>query len=378
MDILGTVVAFVAVLVVLVLVHELGHFALAKWAGITVEEFGIGFPPRIASVRWKGTRYSLNWIPLGGFVKMLGEDGEIDAQRLREQGLSEAEIDQAMVGAFNRKPIPVRLAVLVAGVAMNFVLGALLFAAALSLPQEIGHGPLIVREVQAGSPAEGRLQPGDRVVTADGRSFERSRDLTAYVVEQARRDSGEPVVLGVEREGREIAVVVTPRNLTSDQINQGLGAIGFAYEPSRWVREEPVASDPLDALATGFERAWFLATNIPLELGRAVGGILGLAPDTGTARGPIGIAEETGRVLDAPVVQQLIFVGLLSVNLAVLNILPFPPLDGGRVAVTLLEGLRRRRLPAEREALIYLTGFAVLLVLVILISIQDVGRLLGG
>src|SRR5918992_2235567 len=303
MDILGTVVAFVAVLVVLVLVHELGHFALAKWAGITVEEFGIGFPPRIASVRWKGTRYSLNWIPLGGFVKMLGEDGEIDAQRLREQGLSEAEIDQAMVGAFNRKPIPVRLAVLVAGVAMNFVLGALLFAAALSLPQEIGHGPLIVREVQAGSPAEGRLQPGDRVVTADGRSFERSRDLTAYVVEQARRDSGEPVVLGVEREGREIAVVVTPRNLTSDQINQGLGAIGFAYEPSRWVREEPVASDPLDALATGFERAWFLATNIPLELGRAVGGILGLAPDTGTARGPIGIAEETGRVLDAPVVQ---------------------------------------------------------------------------
>jgi regulator of sigma E protease len=378
MDILGTVVAFVAVLVVLVLVHELGHFALAKWAGITVEEFGIGFPPRIASVRWKGTRYSLNWIPLGGFVKMLGEDGEIDAQRLREQGLSEAEIDQAMVGAFNRKPIPVRLAVLVAGVAMNFVLGALLFAAALSLPQEIGHGPLIVREVQAGSPAEGRLQPGDRVVTADGRSFERSRDLTAYVVEQARRDRGEPVVLGVEREGREIAVVVTPRNLTPDQVNQGLGAIGFAYEPSRWVREDPVASDPLDALATGFERAWFLATNIPLELGRAVGGILGLAPDTGTARGPIGIAEETGRVLDAPVVQQLIFVGLLSVNLAVLNILPFPPLDGGRVAVTLLEGLRRRRLPAEREALIYLTGFAVLLVLVILISIQDVGRLLGG
>lgn len=378
MDILGTVVAFVAVLVVLVLVHELGHFALAKWAGITVEEFGIGFPPRIASVRWKGTRYSLNWIPLGGFVKMLGEDGEIDAQRLREQGLSEAEIDQAMVGAFNRKPIPVRLAVLVAGVAMNFVLGALLFAAALSLPQEIGHGPLIVREVQAGSPAEGRLQRGDRVVTADGRSFERSRDLTAYVVEQARRDPGEPVVLGVEREGREIAVVVTPRNLTPDQVNQGLGAIGFGYEPSRWVREDPVASDPLDALATGFERAWFLATNIPLELGRAVGGILGLAPDTGTARGPIGIAEETGRVLDAPVVQQLIFVGLLSVNLAVLNILPFPPLDGGRVAVTLLEGLRRRRLPAEREALIYLTGFAVLLVLVILISIQDVGRLLGG
>ncbi|HEX2220931.1 MAG TPA: M50 family metallopeptidase [Candidatus Limnocylindria bacterium] len=378
MDLLGTVVAFLAVLVVLVLVHELGHFALAKWAGITVEEFGIGFPPRIGSVRWRGTRYSVNWIPLGGFVKMLGEDGEIDAQRLRQQGLSEAEVDRAMVGAFNRKPIPLRLAVLFAGVLMNFVLGALLFAAALSLPQQVGYGPLIVREVQPGSPAEGRLEPGDRVVTADGRTFERSRDLTQYVVEQARLRPGEPVVLGVERGGEEIALVVTPRNLTPDQVNQGQGAIGFAYEPTRWVEEEPIAGNPIEALGIGFERAWFLATNIPLELGRAVGGILGLAPDSGAARGPIGIAEETGRVLDAPIVQQLIFVGLLSVNLAVLNVLPFPPLDGGRIAVTLLEAVRRRRLPAEREALIYLTGFAVLLVLVILISIQDVGRLLGG
>ena len=92
-------------LVVLVLVHELGHFFAAKRAGITVQEFGIGFPPRIASVIWHGTRYSLNWIPLGGFVKMLGEDGDAEAEKMRERGLSEAAVDKAMEGAFNRKPI---------------------------------------------------------------------------------------------------------------------------------------------------------------------------------------------------------------------------------------------------------------------------------
>ena len=105
MDVLGTIVAFLAVLVVLVLVHELGHFVAAKRAGITVQEFGIGFPPRITSVVWHGTRYSLNWIPLGGFVKMLGEDGDVEAEKMRERGLSEAAVDKAMEGAFNRKPL---------------------------------------------------------------------------------------------------------------------------------------------------------------------------------------------------------------------------------------------------------------------------------
>src|SRR3990172_9628306 len=90
MDVLGTILAFLAVLVILVLVHELGHFAVAKWTGITVQEFGVGFPPRIGSVVWRGTRYSLNAIPLGGFVKMLGEDGDVEAEKMRQRGLSDA------------------------------------------------------------------------------------------------------------------------------------------------------------------------------------------------------------------------------------------------------------------------------------------------
>jgi regulator of sigma E protease len=375
MPVLGTILAFLAVLVVLVLVHELGHFLAAKRAGITVQEFGIGFPPRIRSVVWRGTRYSLNWIPLGGFVKMLGEDGESEAEKMRQQGLSEAAVDRAMAGAFNRKPVWIRIAVLLAGVAMNFLLAGILFSVALSLPVQQGRGPLTITEIQAGSPAvAAHLQVGDELLAADRRTFSISRDMTAYL----RSRAGKVVTLTVGRNGAEVTLTVTPRALTPEQEAQGLGAVGFSYEPKTLVEVPSTVDGPLAAVGQGFGAVRDLAVQIPGGLATAVGGLLGLNPSAGTAVGPIGIAEETGRVLRAPLVNQLLFVGILSVNLAVLNVLPFPPLDGGRIAVVLIEAVRRRRLPAEREALIYLTGFMVLIALVILISIRDISRLIGG
>lgn len=374
MDVLGTVAAFIGILVVLVLVHELGHFIVAKRAGITVEEFGIGFPPRIGSVMRGGTRYSLNWIPLGGFVKMLGEDGDVEIRRLRESGLSEDEVEQAMAGAFNRRPVWVRVGVLLAGVVMNFVLAAALFAFAFSMPTLVGEGPLTVTEIQAGSPAEGTLEVDDVIVGVDGRTFERSADLTDYVAERG----GTAVTLDVERDGESIEVEVVPRVVTDEDRAAGTGPIGFAYDPERVVERPPLVEGPIDAVARGTSTAWTIAIQIPGGLADAVGGLIGLNPDAPDARGPIGIAQETGRILEAPLVSQLLFIGLLSVNLAVLNVLPFPPLDGGRIAVVLLEAVRRRRIPAEREALIYLAGFAVLIALVILISINDIQRLITG
>ena len=374
MDVIGTVAAFIGVLVVLVLVHELGHFLVAKRAGITVEEFGIGFPPRVASVTWRGTRYSLNWIPLGGFVRMLGEDGDVEVRRLREQGMTPDEVEHAMAGAFNRRPIWIRVTVLLAGVAMNFVLAAALFAVAFSMPTLVGEGSLTVTEIQSGSPAEGALEVGDVITGVDGRTFDRSADLTEYV----REHGGTTVELQVTRDGDPIDVAVTPRDVTPEQRAQGIGPIGFGYDPARIVEEPSAVSGPIDAVARGTGAAWTLAIQIPGGLADAIGGLIGLNPQAPDARGPIGIAQETGRVLEAPLVSQLFFVGLLSVNLAVLNVLPFPPLDGGRIAVVLMEAVRRRKLPAEREALIYLTGFAVLIALVILISIQDIQRLITG
>lgn len=374
MDVLTTVLAFIVVLVVLVLVHEVGHFVAAKLTGITVQEFGIGFPPRIGSVVWRGTRYSLNWIPLGGFVKMLGEDGEGEANAMRERGLSEAAVERAMSGAFNRKPIPVRIMVLLAGVIMNFVLAGILFAIALGMPVPQGRGPLTVTEIQPRSPAEQHLRVGDVILAADGRTFEISSELTAYV----RGRAGEEVALTVLRDGERQTVSVEPRKLTDAERMRGEGPVGFSYEPQSYVEVPSQVSGPVEAVGRGFGEAANLAWRIPGGLADAVGGLLGLNPNGNSAVGPIGIAEETGRMLEAPLVSQLIFVGLLSVNLAVLNVLPFPPLDGGRIAVVLVEAVRRRRLPAEREALIYLTGFMVLIALVILISIQDVQNLIEG
>jgi regulator of sigma E protease len=375
MDVIGTIAAFIVVLVVLVLVHEVGHFVVAKRSGITVQEFGIGFPPRIASVMWRGTRYSINWIPLGGFVKMLGEDGEVEVQRLREDGLSEPEIERAMRGAFNRKPIPMRIAVLLAGVAMNLLLAVVLFTGWSLLPVPIPVGPLDVTSVQPDSPAStGGLRRGDLIVSADGQVFEESTDLTAYLRSQA----GAEVVLGIQRAGAELELPVTPRRLTPAEIDRGIGPVGFAWRATRTVDGPPTASNLGDALAFGADTTAKIAVALPGALRDAVSGLLGLGPNTGDARGPIGIAEATGEVLEAGLRATLSFVALLSVNLAVLNVLPFPPLDGGRIAVVLVEAVRRRRLPAEREALIYLTGFAVLIALVILISIQDIQRLLGG
>ena len=374
MEVLGTVAAFIGILVVLVLVHELGHFIVAKRAGITVEEFGIGFPPRISSVMYRGTRYSLNWIPLGGFVKMLGEDGDVEIRRLRESGLSDDEVEQAMAGAFNRRPVWVRVGVLLAGVVMNFVLAAALFAVAFSMPTLVGEGPLTVTEVQAGSPAEGTLEVGDVIVGVDGRTFERSADLTDFVAERG----GTTVTLDVERSGEPIQLEVVPRVVTDEDRAAGVGPIGFAYDPERVVERPPLVDGPVDAVARVTSTAWTIAVQIPGGLADAIGGLIGLNPDAPDARGPIGIAQETGRILEAPLVSQLLFIGLLSVNLAVLNVLPFPPLDGGRIAVVLVEAVRRRRLPAEREALIYLAGFAVLIALVILISINDIQRLISG
>lgn len=374
MDVIGTIVAFIAVLVVLVLVHELGHFTAAKLAGITVEEFGIGFPPRLGSVTWRGTRYSLNAIPLGGFVKMLGEDGDVEVRRLREGGLSDDEIERAMSGAFNRKPIWIRIAVLLAGVAMNFLLAIVLFAAAFSVPQPFGQGPLTVTQIQPDSPAAEALEVGDLILGVDGRTFERTSGLTEYLQDRG----GTPVVLQVERDGAPADVTVTPRVLSAEDLAQGVGPVGFGYEPERIGEDPPLADGIVDAIAEGATVTWTLAIQIPGGLADAVGGLLGLNPNGGDARGPIGIAQETGEVLDSPLFNQLLFVGLLSVNLAVLNVLPFPPLDGGRIVVVTLEAIRRRKLPAEREALIYLTGFAVLIALVILISIKDIQRLISG
>jgi regulator of sigma E protease len=378
MEVIGTIAAFLGVLVVLVVVHELGHFLAAKAAGVTVQEFAVGFPPRIGSRIWRGTRYSLNWLPLGGFVKMLGEDGDVEAKKMRESGLSDMAIEHAMQGAFNRKPLAIRIAVLLAGVLMNFLLAGILFSIYFAMPSFALRGGIVLDSIQPASPAQtAGLRAADIIVATDGRTFESPAEMTVYL----RGHAGESVDLRVRRGTATITIAVTPRRVTNEQIQRGIGAVGFGWHAQSVVETAPRASNPLSAAAMGFagpDGALGLAVQLPGALVDSIGGILGLNPDAGQALGPIGIAEQTGRFLEGPFQGFLYFVGLLSINLAVVNVLPFPPLDGGRILVVLAEAVGRRRLPAERAALIYFTGFMVLIALVILISIQDVQRLIEG
>jgi regulator of sigma E protease len=255
---------------------------------------------------------------------------------------------------------------------MNFLLAAALFGWAFSVSEPIAAPPLTVTGIQADSPAEGALLVDDRIVGADGKRFALRDTLISYIAGRA----GNLVTLNIVRDGSALDVSVRPRHLTEVQRQAGMGAVGFQLR-STIVLAPARASNPIEAVGQGFAETARVAAEIPVGLGRAVAGLIGLAPNSGGAMGPIGIAQVTGEVLKEPLFTQLYFVAVLSVNLAVLNILPFPPLDGGRVAVVLIEAIRRRRLSAAREALIYLTGFMVLMVLVILITIQDLTRLPG-
>jgi regulator of sigma E protease len=190
-----------------------------------------------------------------------------------------------------------------------------------------------------------------------------------------RERAGTDVVLSVRRNGELIEVTVVPRVLTPEQEANGEGPIGFGWQPERMADGSPMAEGPLEALGFSLAETGRIAVSIPGGLARAIGGLLGLAPDAGDVRGPIGIAQLTGEVMGMTLATQLGFVALLSLNLAVLNILPLPPLDGGRIVVSFIEGLQRRRLPEGRAALIFATGFVVLLALVILISIRDIQQL---
>ncbi|MDQ3879625.1 MAG: M50 family metallopeptidase, partial [Chloroflexota bacterium] len=218
------------------------------------------------------------------------------------------------------------------------------------------------------------LRPSDVILSADGHAYRLSQDLTSYINSRV----GRSVELAVERDGEVLRFDVVPRR--PSETPAGQGPIGFTWRPRDGTVPDPTFEPPgvIGALGQGVAFTWSVASQIPSGMALAIGGLLGVAPDAADARGPIGIAQETGRVLGLALPVQLAWIGLLSTNLAVLNILPFPPLDGGRIMVVLLEAVRRRRLQAEREALIYLTGFAVLLVLIILVSIRDIGRLFGA
>lgn len=353
-----TLITFIIVLGLLVFVHELGHFVMARILGVRVKEFGFGFPPRLWGTQRGGTTYSINWIPLGGFVRLHGEDGE--------------EHD---AGSFVAQRAWKRLLILVAGVSMNVVLAAAVFAVgfATGLPTDMSAGTPAggrVRDVQiqivdvaAGSAASSiGLQPGDGLLTLNGQTITSVEDAQRI----AREAGTTNVALAVRRSGKVLQQTVTLAKIPDTDIT-GLGVslvkVGTVSYPAYRAVWEGIA-----AAGTGL---WAILQ----AFGQLIGKLVQSGTVGGDVAGPVGIAVLTGQVSRLGFSYLLQFIALLSLNLAIINILPIPALDGGRVLFLLIEKLRGKPVSRNVEAKIHSTGFAILIALVALITLRDVLKL---
>ncbi len=348
-----TIVIFVFMLGALVVIHELGHFVIARLARVRVLEFGIGFPPRAKVLRSEGeTLYTLNWLPIGGFVRLEGEDGDSDDAR-----------------SFVRAPLPTRLVILVAGVAMNILLAfAIFFAIAWLANPTVG---LVVRDVQAGSPAlAAGLVPGDRIVSLGGEPFDYFGASEGSPGMVLLAHAGETVQLGVMRaDGTLASVGATLR--AADDITVGRGALGIGFSGS--LTGQYIQRPPGEAAGIAVARTGQALSLILDGLGQLANSIVNRPTEAPPVTGPIGIASQVGDVFwQLGPVFTLYLAGILSANLALVNILPFPPLDGGRIAVLLLKRLTGERISIRVERLTYLVGFVFLMTFLAWITFFDI------
>jgi len=391
------ILILLAVLVGLVLVHELGHFVMAKRAGVKVHEFGIGFPPRAATLFRRGeTAYTLNWLPIGGFVRLEGEEGEsADSRAFVNQGLG------------------TRLRILIAGVIVNFLLAWIIFTLIALLADPVAN--IRVGGVQPGSPAEragliagavvSHTEPqvlvdadgesveipaypvydesGDLIAAIDGTRFPVFDGLAADVDPETYRapplqylvdHAGETVTLTVQRPDASVEDIdVTLKS--AEEIALDPGALGITV---RALPQQDTQNGVVDALVIGFRRTVEASTLILRGVASLIGSILEGPGAELEVAGPVGIIDVVGDVrTQLPPVFLIWFVGLLSANLAVINILPFPPMDGGRITMALVQAASRNRVSPAAERMVYLTGFVMLMALLAWVTVNDIQRLSG-
>jgi regulator of sigma E protease len=432
-QILLNLATFAVVLVVLVVVHELGHFLTAKRAGVRVLEFAIGYPPRLFAFRRGETEYSLNLLPLGGYVRMVGEEDPSDPRSLAAQS------------------IPWRLAILSGGVIMNILLAFVLFTVSAMLPRTETVGTVVILGVRPGSPAElGGLRADDVVVSVNGRPIRGLGELRYNV----NLNLGQSMEIVVRRDGREVPTRVTPRfapppgegatgiiigienpiwryrverGLTTEQLAERLGVpvevaqvwelagadnvgrtpwerqqaeqrgitldqvraeylnalsailgVSTAQLTESYLQQQTRAPSLVEAIPAGIQRGWEMLVLYRNDITSMIA--QRSAPQVA---GPVGIYEITGQVAQqatrsGPAVL-LDLMALLSINLAIINALPIPMLDGGRILFVLIEAVRGgKRISPDKERFAHLIGAAFLFTLIIVITFNDVVRLVSG
>ncbi len=350
------IIIFVVALSILVLVHEFGHFFAAKLTGVKVEEFGLGLPPRIKAKKWKGTEWSLNWLPIGGFCKLFGED-------LNEKGATKNK------NSFAAKNPWQKALIVLGGVLMNLVTAVVIFSivySVLGVPTETNKVKIL--EVAKNSPAEiAGLKVDDQVKKVGGVEIETPQQLT----EEVGKYKGKEVELEISREGQGNALSVQVQ--VRDNPPEGEGSLGVAISNTEMMKVKWY--EFYKGIGAGFKEAYYWGKIIFGGVMSMVGGLFqGQVPKD--VSGPIGMFEATSSIkANQGMLAVIHFFGIVSVNLAIVNVLPFPALDGGRIIFVLYEMITRKRANQKLEMAVNNVGMMVLLLLIVLITVGDVMRL---
>ncbi|HIR27551.1 MAG TPA: RIP metalloprotease RseP [Candidatus Choladousia intestinigallinarum] len=330
----------------IIIIHELGHFLLAKKNGITVIEFSLGMGPRLLSYRHgEGTRYSLKLLPLGGSCLMMGEDGEDEGE-----------------GSFGSKSVWARIAVIAAGPLFNFLLA---FVLAIFIIGNIGYDVPVLLGVSEGSPAqEAGLQAGDRILKMNGKRIRLYRQVSDYGLFHP----GETVTFLYERDGEVYETTVTPAR-TEEGYKYGIGgSVNYRQK-----------TNPIETLGySAYEVYYWIDTTVQ-SLKLLVTGNVGLDD----VSGPVGVVNVIGETYEESQSDGAFYVWLnmvniailLTANLGVVNLLPIPALDGGRLVFLFLEAIRRKRISPDLEARIHFTGLMLLMLLMLVVMFNDVGKI---
>lgn len=363
MMILITILAFIIILSVLVLIHELGHFLVAKKLGIKVEEFGYGFPPRMFGIKRGETLYSVNWLPVGGFVKLYGEDDAGGGSLSKKKGLPTKDLKRA----FYARPVWQRFSVVIAGVVMNFLLAIILISflfgtQGVALPTN----KITVTEVLKNSPAAtAGLQVGDVITSVNGKAL----TSTSTFISTVKSNEGKPITLGVVEKGESKTITLTPRrDFPKGEGPVGVGITDIEIKKYKWYEA------PFFGTIEAFKFSWMIIAG----LGQMIFDLAFKFHKPAGVAGPVGVAQLTGQAVSYGLNATLWFTALLSINLAVLNVLPIPALDGGRLFFIIIEAVTRKKINPKYEIMAHAAGLAVLLSLMALITVFDIIRVISG
>lgn len=356
--ILLNIIIVLAAISLLVLIHELGHFIMAKRFGIWVEEFGLGLPPRLWGKKIGETVYSINLLPMGGFVKLHGEDeGAVHYSKVKKPKRM-----------FYKKPWWQRSIILFAGIFMNFVFAvaviSYLYTKGVAVPDKV-----VVNMVAANSPAEqAGIIKDDTIVAIEGIKVTQISDVTDIISKRLDTETSLEIQRNQNNQPQTLNVKLVPRKNPP----QGEGAMGVQLSQKVIIKNYPFYQAPFYGLKASIDLSWTLLRSIVTVFWQFITGFK--VPQD--VAGPIGIYQLYGEARQYGLSAILELSGLVSLNLAVVNLFPIPPLDGSRLLFAIIEGTTGKKLKKEWELNMYKISFILLILLFILISIQDIRRLL--